>query len=86
MPSLLGERSSCFFESEDFLRPKRSFSESPRNRGPKLSKSLINRPPKVNRLVPFGGREGPFVRSMFLFARQQTWPMGKLPDYRLRTT
>ena len=28
MPSLLGKRSLCFFESEDFPRPKRSFSES----------------------------------------------------------
>lgn len=28
MPSPLGERSLCFFESEDFPRPKRSFSES----------------------------------------------------------
>ena len=28
LPSLLGERSLCFFESEDFPRPKRSFSES----------------------------------------------------------
>lgn len=28
IPSKLGERSLCFFESEDFPRPKRSFSES----------------------------------------------------------
>ena len=31
---------------------------APRNFGPKLSDSLINNPPKVNRLVPFGARKG----------------------------
>ena len=30
----------------------------PQNPGPKLSKSLINTPPGVNKPVPFGGREG----------------------------
>ena len=38
-----------------------------RNLGPKRSKSLINRPPKVNRPIPFGVRRDPRLTSHFQF-------------------
>lgn len=54
----------------------------PQNPGPKLSESLINNPPGVNRPIPFGGRKEP----AYTFKARDAWSSQWWPENRCGAT